>query len=305
MDKLLIIVNARSGRATFKSHLLDLADQLVGQGCRVEVHTTTGPGDARDFVARYGAEFRRIISCGGDGTVNDVLNGLMQLDADRRPELAIIPTGTTNDYAYSLGIPSGLPGAITTAVDGRAFPVDVGRFGERYFAYVAAFGLFTRVTYETPQAQKNLLGRAAYLLEGAKTLLPIKKVHTRVRWGNEVLEDDFILGLFTNSVSVGGLRTAFHEAKLDDGQLEITLVREPKTFTDLQHIINILLGLESANESTANFLCAITTSEPVTVETDEPVAWTLDGESGGTVREVTIRNCYRPITVIGGPAIVL
>ncbi len=300
MKKLLIVANVRSGHAILKNHLADMTDCFVKAGYAVEVRTTQSPGDAEHYVASRGSQFARVVSCGGDGTANEVLNGLMRIDEKHRPELAVVPTGTVNDYAYSLGVPSVPAKAYNIAASGRPSLIDIGGFGdERYFAYVAAFGMFTRVTYETSQATKNLLGRVAYLLEGTKELLPIKKYHTKVTFDDGVIEDDFIVGLFTNAISVAGIRTAFHKAKLDDGLLEITLIKEPKTLADIQSIVNILLDIESPSDIKRDFLRVITTSS-VTIESEEPIAWSLDGESGGETTAVTIRNHHKSVMVIKG-----
>ncbi len=299
MKKLLMIANGGSGRARLRSNLFGIIDEFVRADYAVEVYTTQARGDARRIAAQRGSEFARIVSCGGDGTANEVLTGLMSLPADGRPELAIIPTGTTNDYAYSLGIPSDPEGARRVAACGTPRPVDAGRFAERYFTYVAAFGMFTRVTYETPQASKNLLGHAAYLLEGAKDLLPVRTQHVRVDFEGGSLEGDYALGLFTNAVSVGGIRTVFSGAALDDGLLEITLVKAPKTLADLQSVAAILAGRGTPADIKSGFVECVRAPR-ATVRANEPVRWTLDGEDGGAAAEVEIADCPRAVTVITG-----
>ncbi len=297
MKKVLVVANGGSGRARLKNHLFEIVDEFVRAGCSVEVHTTQRRGDARRVVEQRGHEFSRIVSCGGDGTANEVLTGLMSLE--RRPELAVIPTGTTNDYAYSLGIPSDPADALHTAAHGLPLPIDAGRFADRYFTYVAAFGMFTRVTYETPQESKNMLGRVAYILEGAKDLLPIKKHRVRVESDVGAVEGDYITGLFSNSVSVAGIRSAFHDAKLDDGLLEVTLIKEPQNLADLQTIAAILMGLETPGDVKNGFIDTLSASR-MTVFSEEPLSWTLDGEDGGSTTEVEISNCPRAVTAISG-----
>lgn len=299
MKRLLIVANGGSGKACLRNSLFGIIDEFVRADYAVEVYTTQARGDARRIARERGSEFSRIVSCGGDGTANEVLTGLMSLPAADRPELAIIPTGTTNDYAYSLGIPSDPESARRVAARGTPRPVDAGRFGERYFTYVAAFGMFTRVTYETPQASKNLLGHAAYLLEGAKDLLPVKTQHVRVDFADGSLEGDYALGLFTNAVSVGGIRTVFSGAALDDGLLEITLVKAPKTLADLQSIAAILAGRRTPGDIKSGFVDCARASRAA-VSSDEPVRWTLDGEDGGAVCKIEIAACPRAVTVITG-----
>lgn len=296
MKKVLIIGNPSSGHGTFKNCLTDMVTAFCADDYSVEVRVTLKPGDAREYSAQYGDNYDRIVVCGGDGTVNSVLNGIMQLD--RRPEISIVPMGTTNDYAYSLDIPSSTQGAIIKSVNGTPFDIDIGLFNNQYFAYVAAFGVFSRVTYETPQEVKNVLGRTAYLLSGIKEF-PLKTTHMRFTWPDGEEEGDYLLGLVTNSISVGGFHSLFNGAELDDGMLEVTLIREPKNITDVQRIIEVLLEIKTLDELQGNFITSIATPE-ITVESESPVPWSLDGESGGSFNKVTIKNVHKAFTIIKG-----
>lgn len=298
MDKtLLFVVNPRSGRAEIRNKLSGILDTFTKAGYLTTVYMTQSQGDADRVVAEIGDRFDRIAVCGGDGTVNETLNGLMRLE--NRPPLAIIPAGTTNDYSFTLHIPFNMLKAAEIAVSDRILTIDVGRFNGRHFTYVAAFGLFTDVTYETPQDAKNILGSVAYVLEGAKRMSAIRSYRVKVEYDEGVIEDDVIVGLFSNSVSVAGLRTAFEDAKLDDGLFEITLVKMPKTFADMQAIINILLNFETMRSVDSDFLRVVTTRS-ARVTCAEPIAWTVDGESGGTVTEVEIGNVHKAIRVVTG-----
>lgn len=296
MKKVLIIGNPSSGHGTFKNSLTDMVTAFCADGYSVEVRVLLKPGDAREYTSTYGASYDRIVICGGDGTVNSVLNGIMELET--RPEISIVPMGTTNDYAHSLDIPSSTQGAIIKAVNGTPFDIDLGLFGEQYFAYVAAFGVFSRVTYETPQEVKNVLGRTAYLLSGLKEF-PLKTTHMRFTWPDGEEEGDYLLGLFTNSISVGGFHSLFNGAELDDGNLEVTLIKEPKNLADIQRIIEVLLEIKTLDEIPGNFITSISTPE-ITIESDNPVPWSLDGESGGSFNRVTIKNVHKAFTVIKG-----
>lgn len=298
MDKtLLFVVNPRSGRAEIRNKLSGILDTFTKAGYLTTVYMTQSQGDADRMVAEIGDRFDRVAVCGGDGTVNETLNGLMRLE--NRPPLAIIPAGTTNDYSFTLHIPFNMLKAAEIAVSDRILTIDVGRFNGRHFTYVAAFGLFTDVTYETPQDAKNILGSVAYVLEGAKRMSAIRSYRVKVEYDEGVIEDDVIVGLFSNSVSVAGLRTAFEDAKLDDGLFEITLVKMPKTFADVQAIINILLNFETMRSVDSDFLRVVTTRS-ARVTCAEPIAWTVDGESGGAVTEVEIGNVHKAIRVVTG-----
>ncbi len=296
--RLLFVINPYSGRAEVRSRGVMIIDKFVKAGFAVEVYTTQETGDAVEYIACNGVGFDRVVCCGGDGTVNETLNGLMRLPGEP-PALGLIPAGTTNDYAYTLHIPFNMMRAAKIAAEDRLFPIDIGRFNERYFAYVAAFGIFTDVTYETPQNAKNLLGKVAYVLEGAKRLNTLRSYHVRVEYEGGAVEDDFIVGLFSNTVSVAGIRTAFRDAELDDGLLEITLVKVPRTLHDAQAVLNILTNTETAQEAQSDFLQVISTSW-ARVTCDEPVAWTIDGESGGSFTEAEIQNVPHAIRVITG-----
>ncbi len=295
--RMLFVVNPRSGRAEIRNRLSGILERFAKAGYLTTVFMTQAHGDAEKLVAEIGGQFDRIAVSGGDGTVNETLNGLMRLE--QRPPLAIIPAGTTNDYSYTLHIPFQMLKAADTAVGDRILTIDVGRFNERHFTYVAAFGLFTDVTYETPQDAKNILGAVAYVLEGAKRINAIRNYNIRLEYDGGVIEDDVIVALFSNAVSVAGLRTAFEDAKLDDGLLEITLVKRPKTLADMQTIIHILLNFETMRSVETDFLRVVTTRR-ARVTSEEGIAWTVDGESGGVFREVEIANVHRAIRVVTG-----
>ncbi|MEG0833070.1 MAG: YegS/Rv2252/BmrU family lipid kinase [Oscillospiraceae bacterium] len=297
-EKLLYIINPRSGKAEIKNHLLFAIDTFIKGGFDVSVRTTQSKGDAMDFVKMHGEGFDRIVVSGGDGTVNEVLNGIMTLK--KKPTLGVVPAGTTNDYAYSLGIPGNMQQAAEIAAAGMPFPIDVGLFNDRYFTYVAGFGALTEVTYKTPQDAKNVLGRTAYILEGIKRLSSIKYSHIRLEYDGGVIENDYIIGLFTNSVSIAGFRNALGGSKLDDGLLEITLIKMPTKLEEIQTIINVLMDIEQTRGVHTDFLTFLTTSK-VRVVSGEPMEWTIDGEGTGAVKDVTIKNCHRVLSVLRSP----
>lgn len=285
--RLLFVVNPASGRAMIKNKLLDAVRTLSAAGYLVTVCPTTRVNEAAELVARLGDDYERIVVSGGDGTINEAVNGLMRLE--RKIPLAIIPSGTTNDYAYTLGVPSSLNEAAEIAARGSPFDVDLGLFNGRYFTYVAAFGLFTEIPYETPQDLKNVLGGAAYALEGAKRIMDIKSYRIKLEHDGGVIEDDVIIGIVSNTVSIAGLRTVMPDARLDDGLLEITLVRRPTSISDIQAIINILLDLENIRAVENDFLTHLSTTRAA-VSCEEGIAWTIDGESGGVHLVAEISN---------------
>ena len=300
MKKLLYIYNPAAGRKTAKASLSDVVEVFSRQGYEITVHPTQGRGDATRTVLEDGGGFDRVVCCGGDGTLNETVQGLLALPADKRPVLGYIPAGTTNDFSRTLELPRTLPELAEAAGAGAPRPIDVGEAEGRPFTYVAAFGLFTDVSYSTPQANKNLLGHFAYLLEGMGRLASIPSYHMKVSTpeGKEV-EGDFIYGMVGNTVSVGGLvNLPRDKVLLDDGRFEVILIRQPKTAKDWQSILTALTTLELSKDG-EGAVVGFSAGE-VTFTCDAPVAWTVDGEFGGEQQITTVRNLPRALTIACG-----
>jgi len=300
MKKLLYIYNPAAGRRTAKASLSDVVEVFSRQGYEITVHPTQGRGDATRTVLEDGGGFDRVVCCGGDGTLNETVQGLLALPADKRPVLGYIPAGTTNDFSRTLELPRTLPELAEAAGAGAPRPIDVGEAAGRPFTYVAAFGLFTDVSYSTPQANKNLLGHFAYLLEGMGRLASIPSYHMKVstRSGTEV-EGDFIYGMVGNTVSVGGLvNLPRDKVLLDDGRFEVILIRQPKTAKDWQSILTALTTLELSKDGEGAVVGF--SAEEVTFTCDAPVAWTVDGEFGGEQQITTVKNLPRALTIACG-----
>ena len=300
MKKLLYIYNPAAGRRTAKASLSDVVEVFSRQGYEITVHPTQGRGDATRTVLEDGGGFDRVVCCGGDGTLNETVQGLLALPADKRPVLGYIPAGTTNDFSRTLELPRTLPELAEAAGAGAPRPIDVGEAAGRPFTYVAAFGLFTDVSYSTPQANKNLLGHFAYLLEGMGRLASIPSYHMKVstRSGTEV-EGDFIYGMVGNTVSVGGLvNLPRDKVLLDDGRFEVILIRQPKTAKDWQAILTALTTLELSKDG-EGAVVGFSAGE-VTFACDAPVAWTVDGEFGGEQQITTVKNLPRALTIACG-----
>ena len=204
MKKLLFVVNGHSGKGQIKNKLLDIIDIMIKEGYHVQVHTTQEREDATKVVREQAKYYDLVVCSGGDGTLDEAVTGMMQSEV--RTPLGYIPAGSTNDFANSLEIPKDMIQAAKTAVLGVPFSCDVGEFNGDYFIYVAAFGIFTDVSYATSQELKNALGHVAYILEGAKRLYTIKTYHMRVEYDGNEIEGDFLLGMITNSTSVGGFK---------------------------------------------------------------------------------------------------
>ena len=297
MKKMLFIINPRSGKEQIRSRLLEILDSFVKAGYGPSVYITQGPKDAEYQAAR--AKTKELVVCsGGDGTLNEVVSGLMTITPEKRPELGYIPSGSTNDFASSLGLPKNMRKAAQTAALGKPFLVDVGVFGKnRYFVYVAAFGAFTEVSYSTPQETKNILGHQAYMLEAIKRLTGLKSYRMRLAWEHlgeqRELEEEFILGMVTNTTSIGGFKGLVGmDVALDDGEFEVLLVRKPRTPLDIASIAAYLIQREGENECVFKFR-----TSKLTVQSEELVDWSLDGEFGGSQTEVVIENKPREIAI--------
>ena len=282
MKKLLFVINGHSGKGQIKNRLLEIIDVMVQEGYQVTVHTTQAREDATNVVREQAKDYDLIVCSGGDGTLDETVTGLMQ--SGEKVPIGYIPAGSTNDFANSLKIPKNMLHAGKTAVTGRRFPCDVGEFNGDFFIYVAAFGIFTDVSYATSQELKNVLGHVAYILEGAKRLHTIKSYHMRVEYDGQETEGDFLLGMITNSTSVGGFKgMTGKNVKLDDGLFEVTLIHKPKNIIELNEIIASLTNLKDTTDLIDSFR-----ADEVRFYAEEEIPWTLDGEFGGDHREVLI-----------------
>ena len=201
--KLLFVFNPKSGKGLIKNHLLTIVDTFVKQGYEVTIHPTQHAGDAKEMMAVSGS-YDLVVCSGGDGTIDETVTGIMRYNTGT--PIGYIPAGSTNDFAASLGIPKNMPRAAEIAVSGVQLACDVGEFNKDYFIYIAAFGIFTDVSYQTNQNLKNVLGHVAYVLEGAKRIVDVPAYHLKVELNGETIEDDFIYGMVTNSISVGGMK---------------------------------------------------------------------------------------------------
>ena len=284
--KLLFIVNPRAGRSKSRSPLFDAISVFSEAGYLTSLHKTSAPGDASVTAAREGEEYDLIVAAGGDGTLNEVITGLMRLE--KRPPLGYLPQGSTNDFAASLQI-SGNPVTAARAIV-RNVPrmLDIGQWNERYFVYVASFGAFVKSSYSAPQAAKNALGHFAYILEGMKDLNTLRPYQVRLTADGEVLDGEYLFGAVCNSTSIGGLMKLDPErVVLDDGKFELLLVPNPRTALDLQNLVMALLNQKYDSEG-----LVFRHVSSLHLETEEDLPWSLDGEYAPSAAVVNIQN-YR------------
>ncbi|MEI3178397.1 MAG: YegS/Rv2252/BmrU family lipid kinase [Lachnospiraceae bacterium] len=290
--KLLFIFNPCSGKGQIKNKLMEVIDIMVKAGYKVTIHSTQDREDAMQKVKSEAKNYDLVICSGGDGTLDEAVTGMMQ--SEKKVPLGYIPAGSTNDFANSLKIPKDIVKAAHVAVEGRKFPVDVGYFNGDSFIYIAAFGLFTDVSYQTSQELKNVLGHAAYILEGAKRLHNITSYKMRVEYDGNIIEDEFAYGMITNSVSVGGFKKLTGKnVLLDDGLFEVTLIRMPKNPVEWNEILSCLANLKDDSDLIYTFK-----TDCVKFLPEDVIPWTLDGEFGGEHKNVIVKNVHQALEIM-------
>lgn len=293
-EKVLFVYNPYSGQVQIRNYLWDILNILSMEDYDLTVKPTTDRMDAYEIVKETGKYYSKVICSGGDGTLNEVVNGLMEIEKEKRPVLGYIPAGSTNDYGTSLKLSKNMRRAAEFCVVGNAKTYDIGKFNDRCFVYVAAFGLFSEVSYETDQQIKNAMGHFAYVIEGAKSLSSFEPVHLKIRTADREEEDDYIFGMITNSLSVGGIyKMKESDVDLSDGLFEVLLVKLPKKIQDLTAINNFLLGIGDASGVVEVFK-----TDHIIIECDGKMGWALDGEDGGTPEVVDISVIDQAIRII-------
>ena len=289
--KMLFVFNPKAGKGKIKTHLLDIVDIFSSHDYEIIIRSTQAPRDAYEKAKEYANSVDMIVCSGGDGTLDEVVTGIME--AESSVPIGYIPAGSTNDFANSLFMPKNMTKVAEMIMEEELYHCDIGRFNQKTFAYVAAFGLFTDVSYETDQDLKNVLGHVAYVLEGVKRLFDIKSYHMKVTSDEVQAEDDFIVGMITNSRSVGGFKNLTGKnVDMNDGLFEVTLIVHPKNPLQLQEIITALVMAEDNTDLIYSFK-----TKKLTIESDEEVPWTLDGEFGGDHSCVEIENRHKALNL--------
>ena len=292
MKKLLFIMNPFAGQKKANKVLPEILMVFTEAGYEIQMAMTTGAGSASRIAGERGTGMDLIVCCGGDGTLNETVTGLLQ--AGLQIPVGYIPSGTTNDFASSLKLSHNPVQAARDIVEGEAVAYDVGKFGERYFCYVASFGAFTKASYAVPQTVKNALGHTAYVLGGISELSQIRNEHVRMEIDGEVLEDDFLFGAICNSTSIGGILTLPpNQVDMGDGIFEVMLIRAAR------HVNEIPECILAVQNQTYN--CGMITFRParsVKILSDPFMAWTLDGEKADGLREITVENLHHAIRIV-------
>ena len=292
-NRILLIYNPIAGKGGFLSRLSDVIDMFTKAGFLVEVYPTQSAGDATRRVEQLSDEYYMIVPAGGDGTLDEIVTGLIR--GNRNIPIGYIPVGSTNDYATSLGLSTNVIEAVGDIINGVPHGVDAGLLnGEHMFIYVAAFGAFTDVAYQTNQDMKKALGHVAYLLEATKRLAELKCYTVHVKTEHFETTEDYIFGMVTNSISVGGIKNITgQEVQLDDGEFEVTLVHHPKSVMEVQEIVGCLLTQNYDTDLVDYFKASA-----LTLTCEQEIPWTLDGEYGGIYKKVDILNRRKRIRIM-------
>lgn len=291
-ERVLLIVNPCAGQKRAKRFLADILCLFREHGYITTVMMTKAQGDARELAGQYGAGMDKIVCIGGDGTFNEVVSGV--LEAGLTVPIGYIPAGSTNDFANSLKLPKNIMKAAEKVVLGTPHNVDVGRFDDRYFSYIASFGAFTKASYSTPQNVKNALGHLAYILEGIKDIPSIRPLHLRFETPEQTLEGDYLFGAISNSTSVGGILTLSPDVvDMNDGKFELLLVKSPANINELNEIV-LALTKQKYDYPALSFC----TASEITVFAPADMNWTLDGERADGKERFEVKNLYSAIQLI-------
>lgn len=296
--KLIFIFNPRSGKGKIKTMLLDIIDIFTKAGYDVTAYPTQSKGDGAAKIRKCASEYDMVVISGGDGTLSEGAAGMIAVPEDKRVPLGYIPAGTMNDFASGNGIPKTMLDAAKEIVNGQVLNYDIGQFNEASFIYVAGFGAFTDVSYDTPQTTKNIFGNMAYFFEGIKRLPSIEAIKTRVTTvEGEVLEENVYWCLIMNTTSVAGFSVGdFYEINADDGLFEIMLISKSTNIMNITSIINdIRLGKRNASG------VKVVSTAGAVIELEKPVRWTLDGEFGGALDRVEMKVLHNAVQFVFDP----
>lgn len=293
MKNVLLIINPRAGKTKVKTCLFDIVDILSEHDMTVTVEITRYSGHARDMCSYISDSYDMVICAGGDGTLNEVFAGM--ISSKKHIPIGYIPAGSTNDFGSTLKLSKDMKKAASDIVTGVTRTIDIGKFDNRFFSYVASFGAFTKASYSTPQEIKNTLGHLAYVLEGMKDLPTIKGEFVRIVTDNgTVHEGEFIFGAIANSTSVGGVISLDKRlVTMNDGRFELMLIKNPKNIVELNKCINALL---TKNYNTDMIIFDSLRSAEIV--TENPLTWSLDGERCDTDGRVSIKNLNNAIRMV-------
>ncbi len=292
MEKIFLIGNPCSGKKKLKKNLLDIVTVFSNAGYDVTVYPTKSRGDATTVVQTISDEYKTVVCVGGDGTLNEVITGMMQ--TGKHFNLAYIPAGTLNEWSSSLNISRKIKDAARDVPSGKIITLDIGRFDDKYFTYTASFGAFTDASYATSQKVKNVLGHSAYILHGARSVAKIRAYPMTITHDGGTVEGKFLFGAVTNSFSCGGIikYDDKQQIELNDGLFEVLLIRKPARGGRLRNIVAGILKKDFSNPAFEFFK-----TSKLKIEAKSGISWTLDGEEAVVDGEtLEIENLHSAIS---------
>ncbi|MBQ5995739.1 MAG: YegS/Rv2252/BmrU family lipid kinase [Clostridia bacterium] len=292
-QKLLLVINPVSGKKLGRQYSKMIIDNFSQAGFVVTCIFTTANENAYDMTLKRGAEFDLVVCVGGDGTLKETVCAVMELGNDM--PIGYIPMGSTNDFAHSVGIPDKVEKSVQAIIDGEPRPVDMGRFGDNVFVYVAGFGNYTAISYSASQKLKNIFGKNAYYLQAVKEFFHMKGYHARIEADGEFFEGDYFYGEASNSYSVGGIPILHNiGVRFDDGYHELVLIKMFRTPKELASMFRSLFK----KDVRGNDLVITRQCKNIRFMFDEPTAFTLDGEFGGDQTDISVNTVANAVRII-------
>ncbi|GGF26221.1 diacylglycerol kinase [Halobacillus andaensis] len=286
MQRARIIYNPTSGREIIRKVLPDILQRFEQAGYETSAHATTCAGDATE-AAKLAVErkFDVVVAAGGDGTINEVINGIAEQEF--RPKLGIIPVGTTNDFARALCVPRNIHKAVDVILEDYSTPLDIGRVNDHYFMNIAGGGKITEISYEVPSKLKTMIGQLAYYLKGIEMLPSLRPTYVEMEYDGRIFEGEVMLFLVSNTNSVGGLEKLAPGAKMDDGVFDLMII-EKMNIAEFVRLAT--LAIQGNHLNHPKFIH--TTASRVKVHTEEKMQLNIDGEFGGLLPGEFV-NLYR------------
>ena len=293
MKNVLLIVNPVAGKLRMRNELFDVIEIFCNNDCMVTTAITQYRGHGKELAANaYRNGFDLVVCCGGDGTLNEVISGLLTSEMSAKVALGYIPAGSTNDFADTLGIPSAPTAAAVNIFKSVRMGIDVGKFGDdRNFSYIATFGAFAAASYSAPQELKNSIGHMAYLIEGIKQLGNMHRYKVKVTADGREYSGEYIYCSVSNTRSVAGLvKLSENIVDLHDGMFEVILVKYPNNLAETNKIVTGVLSNDFSGSMFEFFK-----AQDILFETEEDIDWSLDGEKAECGKTVRIRNLHSAI----------
>ena len=297
MENILFIYNPNSGKGRIAEYLDGIKEILTEGGRNIDIYKTKGAQDAMFKVQKDAAGYDLVVCAGGDGTLSEVVSGMMHLK--NRVPIGFIPAGSTNDSRLGFGLPKDILEAAPVCVEGVPFETDVGRFNDEYFIYIASLGALSSVACFTPPDMKRLLGHGAYVIEGFKQLIRMESSEMTVEFDGQEIKGDFFLGFVSNSMTVGGFEGIMGgDVDLQDGLFEVTLFKRINNIMDFTMEVDKMLIHNKPDGPELDDVIVRFKTGKVKFLSDKPIQWVRDGENGGEHKVAEIEVCRKAVTIM-------